>query len=47
MAPIGAVVVLLLPLTLLYWVLRAFQALLSKVRHLAAKIFKGGKNEAA
>ena len=41
MAPIGAVVVLLLPLTLLYWVLRAFQVLLSKIRQLAAKILKG------
>ena len=46
MAPIGAVVVLLLPLTLLYWVLRAFQVLLSKIRQLAAKILKGWKNKA-
>jgi hypothetical protein len=47
MAPVGAVVVLLVPLTLIYWVLRGFQVLLSRVRQLVAKILKGGRNEAA
>ena len=47
MAPIGAVVVLLMPLTAIYWVLRAFQVLLSRIRQFVAKILKDGRNEAA